>query len=344
MVNDLNTVILLHDPNTGEVLDANPAAEDLYGYPPDELTQLSVEAFSSECDRYSQERAEELIEAAADGEEQEFEWQIQKKCGERRWVNVRLARVEVDGDEYVLAEENDITEEKARTRRLRLLYRVIRHNLRNDMTVILGNTASLCGEISDEQYQERLTMIRETAEELGAMTDSVEDIVQFAVNEESQATPTEILPLLDDIIDDIESSYPSATVEVCATDSAVVAADGGLRVALYNAIENAIEHSQQADPVASVEVETTPAEGTVTIQVVDNGPEIPQMEIDALDSQNDRTATNHGTGVGLFVMKWCTESLGGSLDISSAETGGNLVEFTFPMCQERPEAGEAATA
>lgn len=341
VVNDLDTPVLLHHPKTGEVLDANPAVENLYGYSPGELTQLSVEEFSSESDRYSQQRAERAIVDAAEGEEQAFEWQIRTKYGELRWVKVRLRDVTIDGEQYVLAENHDVTEAKNRSRRLRLLYRVIRHNLRNDMTVILGHTDSICRELTDEQRRERLAAIRETAKEVGQMTDSVRDIVEVATNDEVQSSPTNVPDLLSEIIDDIESSYPGATVELSVASPAAVVADGSLRAALSEAIENAVEHSQQADPVARVRVDASPAERTVTVQVVDQCPRIPQMELDALAAQADTDGTNHGTGVGLFVMKWCTESLGGDLEVRRTETDGNLVEFTFPMYRESREDSES---
>ncbi|WP_276260801.1 PAS domain-containing sensor histidine kinase [Haloglomus litoreum] len=343
VVDDLDTAVIVHDPETGAVLDANPAVENLYGYRPEELTQLSVEEFSSESDQYTQERAERAIAATADGDEQEFEWQIKTSCGELRWANVRLHSVTVDGEEYVLAELDDITESKTRSRRLRLLYRLIRHNLRNDMTVIIGHADSLQQEVTDEQYRERLTTIKETAAEVGEMTDSVRDIFQIASSEESDATPTNVPDLLEDIIDEVEANYPEATVRLSVATPAVIAADGGLRAALYNAVENAVEHSRQAAPVVEVRIDTTTADRTVTVEVVDHGPTIPQMELDALDLHSQGTGTEHGTGVGLFVMKWCTESLGGDLDVRSAETGGNLVEFTFPMYEGDPEAGAQAT-
>ncbi|MFC7137882.1 hypothetical protein ACFQRB_18395 [Halobaculum litoreum] len=60
------------------------------------------------------------------------------------------------------------------------------------------------------------------------------------------------------------------------------------------------------------------------------GPPIPEIEIEAVDAGTDITDLQHGTGVGLFAMQWCAESLGGKLDITHREPRGNLVEFTLP--------------
>lgn len=54
------------------------------------------------------------------------------------------------------------------------------------------------------------------------------------------------------------------------------------------------------------------------------------LEIEALDEYTETTATSHGSGVGLFVMKWCIESLGGELKIERRDRRGNTVSFYLP--------------
>jgi len=62
------------------------------------------------------------------------------------------------------------------------------------------------------------------------------------------------------------------------------------------------------------------------------------MEVEALDEHTETTATSHGSGVGLFVMKWCIESLGGELKIERREDDrGNVVSFYLPP-KEPPAA------
>jgi PAS domain S-box-containing protein len=332
---ELAAVLVLHDPETGAVLDANAAATDLYGYSPDELTTLSVAEFSSESSRYSQERAEELIRDASEGDVQVFDWQIKRKDGALRWVTVRLEPITLDGTEYVMAEQEDITELKTRTRRLRLLYRIIRHNLRNDMTVVMGHAESLESTLEDGTLQEQAGLIREVARKVGEMTESVGRIEEITASDATDHAPTDLVALLEELAGEYEREYPAASVRVEGDGTAMVSADGALRFAF----ENAIDHSEAANPEVVVEIDRAPEEGRVTARMTDDCPPIPDMEVEALDLETDISAVNHATGVGLFVMKWCTESLGGGLEIRR-EDGGNVVEFTFSLYRGPTGSGE----
>ena len=49
----------------------------------------------------------------------------------------------------------------------------------------------------------------------------------------------------------------------------------------------------------------------------------------ALFDPDMATSTSHGTGIGLFVMKWCSESLGGEIRFERSDRG-NEVYFYLP--------------
>ena len=64
-------------------------------------------------------------------------------------MQVTLSSTSLDGNQYVLGEFQDLTAYKARWQRLQLLYRVLRHNLRNEMTVIQGYADELQKAVED---------------------------------------------------------------------------------------------------------------------------------------------------------------------------------------------------
>ena len=109
-----------------------------------------------------------------------------------------------------------------------------------------------------------------------------------------------------------------------------VAVDDAFEHALIHAIENAVVHSHQPEPSVVIVVDESPNTGRTEIRIEDEGPSIPGMEIQALDEYCETTTTSHGSGVGLFVMKWCVESLGGELKIERPSEGGNTVCFYLP--------------
>lgn len=67
--------------------------------------------------------------------------------------------------------------------------------------------------------------------------------------------------------------------------------------------------------------------------VLDANSLIPPEEIAALFSPTVTTNTSHGSGIGLFVMKWCVESLGGEVSFESRDARGNTVCLLLPSKQ-----------
>ena len=109
---DLEIGITLHDPETGAIQGGNTRLEELYGYSAAELRELSVADYSATDEGYTQAAADARIQAAAAGEPQAVEWVIERADGERVPVGVRLARTEIGGEAYVIAEIRDISDRK----------------------------------------------------------------------------------------------------------------------------------------------------------------------------------------------------------------------------------------
>ncbi len=99
---------------------------------------------------------------------------------------------------------------------------------------------------------------------------------------------------------------------------------------MSHALENAIVHAESDRPTVEVVIGPSPNTGRAEIRIVDDGPPIPANETDALDEFTETTSTSHGSGVGLFVMKWCIESLDGEIAFDRHDAGGNVVSFYLP--------------
>ena len=101
--------IIIHDRESGAIIDANPNAYKMYGF--SSLEQLQENEFWMEPP-YSFEDALRLIHKAATEGTQEFEWFNRKVTGEQFWEDVRLSPVTINGVERVMATTIDITERK----------------------------------------------------------------------------------------------------------------------------------------------------------------------------------------------------------------------------------------
>ena len=328
--------IVVHDPSTGAMLDANRQFERLSGYTVGELRALTVEEISANTYSYTQAAAHRRITAAAGGDRQSFEWRIKRADGELRWVSVDLTPIGIDGRQLVLAEVTDITEYKHNDRRVSLFYRLLRHNLRNSLNVVSGFATHIGTIAETEAAKTAAGKIDTAATDLSRVSESVKQIETTITRERAAWQHQSAADAVANVVDAFEPSEAADHVTITERTPMWVAVDEAFDHALTHAIENAIVHADCPEPSVEVVVDESPNTGRVEIRVEDEGPPIPPMEIEALDEYTETTTTSHGSGVGLFVMKWCIESLGGELEIKRRGGPGNTVYFYLPP-KEPPE-------
>lgn len=330
---DLEVGIVVRDPETGEALAVNDRIEELYGYSRAELLEMEIEEFTAPSTRFSQAEAISRLRAAAAGESQLFEWRVERPTGELVWIRIRLNLTTIDGTECIIAEVREITEYKARERRLRLLNRVVRHNLRNETNVLMGYADRLKQAVEAKTLEEEVETIREIASEIGTLSDSIRQIEEIATPDATQRSPTDIGELVEEIVAEARADATAAEITVDIRDDVCVHADPGLRHAVTHAVDNALEHTDREVPSIEVSVGIDSDTGQAEIAVGDDGPPIPPIEIDVLRDDVAASTTYHGSGIGLWVMQWCVDSLGGELVFEENSPRGNVVRFLLPRAE-----------
>lgn len=117
--NTVNDAIFVHDWKTGDILDANERAAEMYGFSLEEIKRVQVGDLSSNLPPYTQEIALKWIGKAFAGEPQVFEWRAKDKNGHLFWVEVSLKRVLLGNKDRLLAVVRDITNRKQAEQDLR---------------------------------------------------------------------------------------------------------------------------------------------------------------------------------------------------------------------------------
>jgi two-component system, OmpR family, sensor histidine kinase BaeS len=97
---------------------------------------------------------------------------------------------------------------------------------------------------------------------------------------------------------------------------------------LANLMTNAIRHAR-ADGRVTVRVAGDGGR-TVVFEVEDDGPGIPPEQLPHVFDRFVTTADAGGTGLGLAIAKRLVEAHGGTIEATSAPTGGTLVRFEIP--------------
>jgi len=333
----LHVGVALYDPATARVLDANARLEELFGYPTATLRTLAVDEYSANTYDYSSTRLRRRFLAAADSEPQAFRWRIKREDGTLVWVQVHLSGLTLDGERRVLAEVRDIEAYTTASRRVGLLSRIMRHNLRNDLIVISGRAEQIADDPGDSA--EHVEKIRQMADDIERMTESVRQIERATTPDTAHRNHRRAVAAASDAVADLRERYPTAAITVEEATPMWFSVDGAFAQALSHAVENGIAHATESGPTVTVTVDESPNTGRVEIRVSDDCPPIPAVEIEALDAPGENTSTAHGTGVGLFVMKWSVESLGGEIAFERAEERGNVVSFYLPPAAP-PDAAE----
>jgi methyl-accepting chemotaxis protein len=203
--------------------------------------------------------------------------------------------------------ERFITESKHREQRLEVFNRVLRHNLRNQLDVINSHTEQLAKQ-TDSDHPEAVLSATDRLAETGARARQIDELVAHDL----ELTTVDLTTVLPDLLDEIESN--GITVETDFPSTAMLRTDERLlRVTLVSPLENAIKY---ADSVASVAVEST--ESGYNVVISDDGPGIPESELAAIDAGSE-TPLQHGTGLGLWQLKWGVNALEGELSFENNE-------------------------
>ncbi|MFT4921596.1 MAG: signal transduction histidine kinase, partial [Haloarculaceae archaeon] len=202
-----------------------------------------------------------------------------------------------------------------RRQRLAVLNRILRHNVRNELDVVRAH-AEDAGLTAAIQGVDRL-------ERLSEETRRVQELMERSADDR---TPTELSPLLDDIVADVTAGT-NADVTV-TTPNITVNLDAKLcRYAVRQLVENAVEHNDAAVPRVVVRGEHS--ESDVQIVVADDGPGIPESEQAVIETAEE-APLKHASSFGLWGTNWAVRAMGGSLSFGDSDLGGTAVIITLP--------------
>ena len=246
-------------------------------------------------------------------------------------VESTTTAVEIDGTGYHLMLVQEITGQRERRQQSQVLHRVLRHNLRNDLTVVLGRINILLDELTG-QAATHAEIIEENASKLLGTIEAASD-ARDVINRDIVRKPVDAVSLLRDELDAIESCF-EGTITTDLPDTRFVLADTPLRRGFYHLLTNAVEHNDAADPQLTVRVtDAADRVGWVAIEIEDNGPGIPAEELYVLTA-GEETDLNHGSGIGLWVVNWVVTRYGGELSFETPSDGGSIVRITLPAAEE----------
>lgn len=311
----------------------NPAFERTTGYSAVEAIGQTPRILKS--DEQDESFYGELWETITAGDTWEAEIVNQTKSGERYDTTQRITPIDDDRGEirYYLSLERDITEKQLRKQVLDVLNRVLRHNVRNSVTIIDGYADSLASESEDADVQAAAEIIRDQAATLETITERTAVIRRLMglLEGDEDASPMD-LSRTESVVAQYRADYPDVELELTTDfhEGAAIKYGAVFEVALKELLENAIEHNDQATPHVAITVTKSPEICEAVVEIADNGPGLPRATWEIIKS-GEETQLRHTDGVGLWVVYWAVTALGGTAELSKNDPRGSKITVQLPL-------------
>jgi len=225
-------------------------------------------------------------------------------------------------------EEQDRT--KAALASARDFSAVSAHELRTPLTAMRTNLEVLSTlDLPEEQRKEVVNDVIRTQSRIEATLGALERLAQGELSTSDDHVPVDITELLDRAAHDAMRVYPDLDVSlVPAPTVIIVGLPAGLRLAVDNAIANAVKHGG----ATRVQLSAVSSRAGVEIAIDDDGGGIPEEERTVVFERFSRgsTASHSGSGLGLALVKQQAELHGGTASLEDSPLGGVRLLLRLP--------------
>ncbi len=320
------------------IADINEAFERVFGYTADEIRGCPVEEHLVPPDRVETHR--EINQQSIAGETVEREVTRRTADGLREFL-LTVFPVDVGANNTErYAVFTDITERKQRRKRVEVLNRVLRHDLRNGMNIVRGNAEMLRGEVR-ETLSTPVDAIEERATDLIELAEKTRLVEQTLGNENRTGSPVDVIEAVTAVVERVQDEFPESTVQYSHPDSASANADTLLQTAVYHVVQNAVIHNDSDAP--QVDVTVRREDDSVAVEVRDDGPGLPRTERELLVENREITQLRHAGGLGLWLVNWVIQQSGGTLSFDDNDPRGSVVTLRVPRAKLDVNAAETSS-
>jgi len=319
-----SAIMILYDPDTGSILDANPAAVKFYGWPIEKLKLMRLQ----EINTYSSDELFSNIAKVRASKQSEFLVQHRRADGSVRDVEVFSNAIEIDEKTILYAIIHDITERKKAAEesdRLKAAFIAnISHEIRTPMNGILGFSELLKEpNLSGEEQAEYIELIHRSGQRMLSLINDLMDISRIDANEiKLEITPTPVNKLLLDLQAffrlqaQLKGLRLSCSPGLADSESIIQTDSLKLNQILSNLIQNALKFT----PSGGIDFGYTRKDNQLEFYCIDSGIGIPAEKKERIFERFHQVdisiSRNHeGAGLGLSITKSFVELLGGTIRV-----------------------------
>ncbi|HXT01120.1 MAG TPA: ATP-binding protein [Elusimicrobiota bacterium] len=343
--------IIVYDPETGRIIDANHAASQLYGHSREELLRLKKKDLVADADALPPARGS--AKSISRGRTK-----TRHRTKDGRVFRAEISRVVLNlgGRAAIMTLTRDLTEreraeeaERLRQREAmqRQMIATVSHELRTPIAAIKASAETLhSGSAGTPRERARfLEIIESHADRLSAI---VENLLIDAEIESGKIQPKPAHVPLKQFTEQLLQAMSPLTerrgvaIELRAeSDVSVFIDPEHLSRILHNLVDNAIKYSRKNGRVEVRAARGGPDEARISI--IDDGigidaDDLPFIFQQFFRSEKARALSIKGTGLGLSILKTLVEANGGRIWVESEKGKGSAFHFTAPLAKRKPHA------
>jgi PAS domain S-box-containing protein len=342
--------IMVHEPDTGEMVAVNQQACEMFGYEQDEVEHLAVEDLIAGKPPYDSDRAAQITDEVLHEGPQTVEWKYQRDNGTSFWGEVKLKTIQFRGDCRVLALINDITDRKRYEQALRkaeasarkanqfksAILTNVTHAVRTPLTAILGYADLLENKVEGDAHRFAV-QIEKSGQRLKKTYDALLELAHLdAHTRELTPERVDVVAVVGKIAQTYQSRAAAEEVTLSFEPPGSPCTGPFDRTGLVRIVEELLENALAfTGPGDTIRVVVEAASGHVQIRVADTGPGIPEtfrsrmFEAFTRASEAD-TAGVRGAGIGLTIVKGLVDLMDGTIDVESEEGSGTRITVRLP--------------
>jgi len=339
--------IMIHDKDTGEIIDANEMA--LRTHKCNSVEELKRVSFITESP-YSLHDAREMLRRAVNEGPQQFEWLTRLKTGEYIWEEVRLNPINIDGAERVMASCIDITESKQLENNQRLFLQLSAHELRNPMSSIKGVISLIRQRINRGRPVEEIESLLELQEkEIDRLSHVLNQVLEAFKEQSFQDHElnynwerVNLAELVSSLTSAVQAGYSKHRIALNLNGCKHVWVKGDsarLEIVLSNLLNNAIKYTPEGK---RIQVSLHKEDKRAIIAIRDEGVGIPEEHLAqifdsfyrAVSTEEVPEKAKEGMGLGLYISKEIVNRHGGRLWARNNSDEGCTFYVELPIWDE----------
>jgi len=333
-----SAIKLVIDPETGNIINANQAAADIYGWSVEKLCTMKIQDINT----LSPEQVKCEMEKSRLSEKKQFVFQHRQAEGSILDVEVFSNPIEIEGKILLYSIIHDITDRKRAAEesdRLKSAFLAnISHEIRTPMNGIIGFSELLKdADLTGEEQAEYIDLIEQSGHRMLNLINDLMDISKIDAKETKlQLTQTPI----NNLLQQIEASFRleakkgglslRCTTGLSDTESTITTDSVKLSLIMTKLIQNALKFTTKG----GVDFGYTRKDDTLEFYCIDSGIGIAADHKEKIFDRfhqidTSLTRNQEGSGLGLSIAKAYVEMLCGKLNVQSKEGAGSSFTFTL---------------